>query len=118
MTLLVRLRRASSLRVLLVIATLLASQTALACAFEAAFEFQSAADVADVDASDGIKDDCCTMCVDCAHCGGCHSSLASPRSAHNPLDHASIAYAKISLADAAPTLWTPPALLRPPISEA
>jgi hypothetical protein len=117
-TLFDRLRRASSLRLVFVIAALLASQNFLACAFE---EF-SAAQVTELAAgtgeAEGAADACCALCLDCANCGGCCSFAVTPRSDAAPLALASIAYAKMSLATAAPDLWTPPALLRPPISAA
>jgi hypothetical protein len=115
-----KLRRASTLRVVLVIATLLASQNSLACVIEDVFSGADIALVADQGASsptDPAGDECCTLCFDCAHCGGCHSSAVSPRLGHTAGLLAG-ADAKFTFATAAPSLWTPPTLLRPPIDVA
>jgi hypothetical protein len=116
-----RLRRASVLRVLVVIATLLASQGSLACVIEDVFSGADMALGADLDVSsstDQAGDECCTLCFDCAHCGGCHGSAVSPRLGQvNPGVQANVC-AKITFATAAPSHWTPPALLRPPIDAA
>lgn len=113
-TLFDRLRRASALRVVLVVATLLASQNSLACAFEEVLAQQGI----EIVVSEASDEDCCTLCFDCAHCGGCHASAVSPRAFLGHLSFQSITFANLSLASVAPKLWTPPALLRPPISAA
>jgi hypothetical protein len=115
LSLLGRLRGASALRVVLIVATLLASQNALACAFEEAFAAQAIEIVA---SEESEEEDCCTLCFDCAHCGGCHSAAESPRATHGHLPFQSITFTNLTLATVAPKLWTPPALLRPPISAA
>jgi len=112
-----KLRRASLLRALLVFATLLVSQNALACEIEDVLAATDVALPADFEASsstDGAGDDCCMLCLDCAQCGGCHGSAIGARLGHvdSALQGACI---KFTFATAAPSLWTPPALLRPPI---
>jgi hypothetical protein len=127
MTLLDRLRRASLLRVVLVIAAILASQSSLACAFEAATGDQGVELAAGVfvdekaravASGENPEDGCCSLCFDCAHCGGCHTSAVSPRIGAAHPAFASYAFAKISRVTSAPTRWTPSALLRPPIDAA
>jgi hypothetical protein len=113
-----RLRRASALRFVFVIAAVLGSQNFLACAFEEFSAAQATEVMAGVVEVAGSGDDCSALCLDCAHCGGCCSFAAMPRAHAAPMALASFAHAKISLATAAPELWTPPALLRPPISAA
>ena len=110
-TLFDRLRRASALRAVLVVAALLASQNALACAFEEVLVAQGTEIVAN-------EEGCCTLCFDCANCGVCHGSALSSRASSNHLSFRSSTYAKFPIEATAPTLWTPPALLRPPISAA
>jgi len=113
LTLLDRLRRAPALRVVLVVAAMLASQNSLVCAFEEVLAAQTTEIVADESG-----EDCCSLCVDCAHCGGCHSSAVSPRAHFAHLSFSSFAYAKFTFATAAPERWAPPTLLRPPINAA
>jgi hypothetical protein len=113
-TLFDRLRRASALRVVLILAAMLASQTSLACAMEAT----SAAQDTEIIATEESGEDCCALCLDCAHCGGCHSFAVNPRDAFAQFSFAGILTAKLTAATAAPTSWTPPALLRPPIHAA
>jgi hypothetical protein len=128
MTLLERFRRASVLRVVFVVAAFCASQNSLACALEEAMGAQGielsagvSADVVALDAlasGEDLEDGCCTLCFDCANCGGCHTSAVSPRIDAAHLAFVSIAFAKISLAPGMRTPWAPPALLRPPIDAA
>jgi hypothetical protein len=116
-TLFVRLRRATSLRLIFMIAAVLGSQNFLACAFEELSAAQGIEAVAGIFAAEGSRDDCCALCLDCANCGGCNFAVM-PRAHIAAMAFDSIDYAKISLAAAAPELWTPPTLLRPPISAA
>jgi hypothetical protein len=119
MTLLERLRRASAFRGLFIVAALLASQSSLACGLEGVFAPQQIVLIADSAASaEGVGDECCTLCFDCAYCGGCCGVAVSQRASTSPLSPATIAYANIGFATAAPKLWTPPTLLRPPIQAA
>ena len=111
-TLFDRLRRASALRGVLVVAAMLASQNALACAFEEIVVAQGV----EIAAESG--EGCCTLCFDCANCGVCHGSALNTRASGNHLSFRSATYAKFTDETTAPTLWTPPALLRPPISAA
>jgi hypothetical protein len=115
-SLLNRLRRAALPRVLILVAALLASQNALACAFEGLIEFQGLEVVAQTDEAAGEA--CCNLCPDCASCGVCHTSAVSPRGAGSQPAALYVMYSKITFATAAPALWTPPALLRPPIEAA
>jgi len=108
MTLFDRLRRSSALRGVLVVAAMLASQNALACAFEEVLVAQGTEIVA-------IEDGCCTMCLDCANCGVCHGSALSSRASGDHFSFRLATYAKFTAETTAPTLWKPPALLRPPI---
>jgi hypothetical protein len=121
LTLFDRLRRASALRVVLVVAAMFASQNSLTCAFEEVFVAQGteivASDVAGASA-DESGEDCCTLCPDCASCGGCHTSAVSPRAINAHSSFRTATYAKFTLATVSPKHWTPPALLRPPISAA
>jgi hypothetical protein len=115
------LRRASVMRFVLVLAALLASQNSIACILDLGIERPEAASIeqttqtsADAACEDGLGDDCCTLCVDCASCGGCHGSALSTRTlpAH---PESSRGYELAHLLTAAPALWKPPTLLRPPI---
>jgi hypothetical protein len=126
MTLFDRLRRASALRIVLIAATLMASQSSLACAFEAAVGNQGTEAIASMDSgsvgaeapsSDDSDGGCCSFCLDCAHCGGCHSSVLNLRS-QSGLALALIVETRAQLDDVAPALWTPSTLLRPPIHAA
>jgi len=127
-TLFDRFRRTLVLRVVFLAAALLASQSSLACAFEAVFAAQETelsivvVGVVQSDAAaasaDHAGEDCCSLCVDCAYCGGCCSFAVTARLNAAHLSLASIADANLSLATAAPTLWKPPTLLRPPINAA
>ena len=110
------------MRFVLVLAALLASQNSIACVLDVGTERRETASIeqmfeasADAACIDGQGDDCCTLCVDCASCGGCHSSVLSTRTlpAHPEFD--SGGYELAHLSTAAPTLWKPPTLLRPPI---
>jgi hypothetical protein len=120
MTLFDRFRKAPALRVVFLIAALLASQSSLACAFEGVFA-GGQTDVSIV-APDPVQADtgngCCNLCLNCTNCGGCCSFAVSLRASDTRLSLASIAYANLGLATAAPTLWTPPTLLKPPIDAA
>jgi hypothetical protein len=102
--------------VLILVAALLASQGALACAFEALVESQGTEIAAQPDAADGEA--CCNLCPDCASCGVCHLSAVSPRGAGSQPAALYVEYSKFTFATAAPALWAPPALLRPPIEAA
>jgi hypothetical protein len=117
-TLLDRLRRAAFLRFVFVVAAVLASQNFLACAFEESPSAQGIETVAGIFETEDSGDACCGLCLDCANCGGCCTFAVSLRAQVVPLTLAFSAYPKISLATAAPELWTPPTLLRPPISAA
>jgi hypothetical protein len=117
-TLFVRLRRALSLRLIFVIAAVLGSQDFLACAFEEFSTSQGIEAVAGIPEAEGSGDDCCALCLDCANCGGCCSFAVMPRVHAAAMAFVSVDYAKLSFAAAAPGLWTPPTLLRPPISAA
>ena len=117
MTIMNRFRRASTLRWAFIIAAVLASQNFLACAFEDATATQGSEVAVSLAAAQDNADECCCLCLDCANCGGCHASALGPRSAHsNLLD--TFFYSATSHDIAAPTLWTPPTLLRPPIAAA
>jgi hypothetical protein len=116
-TLFVRLRRATSLRLIFVIAAVLGSQNFLACAFEEFSAAQGTEAAAGIFAAEGSGEDCCALCLDCANCGGCGFAVM-PRAHIAAIAFDSVDYAKISLAAAAPETWTPPTLLRPPISAA
>ncbi len=116
-TLFVRLRRATSLRLIFVIAAVLGSQNFLACAFEEFSAAQGIEAVAGSFEAEGSGDDCCALCLDCANCGGCGFAVM-PRAQTPAMAFDSIDHAKIILAAAAPELWTPPTLLRPPITAA
>src|SRR5688572_11217341 len=117
MTIMNRFRRATSLRWVFIITAVLASQNFLACAFENATATQGSELAASLADSQGNADECCSLCLDCANCGGCHASALGPRSAHShQLD--TFFYSATSHDTAAPTLWTPPTLLRPPIAAA
>jgi mono/diheme cytochrome c family protein len=121
LTLFAWFRRAAALRVVLVVGALLASQNSLVCAFEEAFVAQGteivALDVAGASAGES-GENCCALCLDCANCGGCHSSASNPRPGDAHLLFRSPLYAKFTVDTAAPELWTPPAVLRPPIDAA
>jgi len=112
-TLLDRLRRSSALRVVLLIAAMLASQQSMACAFEEALSPQGTEIVADNGA-----EECCPLCGDCTQCGGCHASAVSPRAILAQSSFQLNLFAKLTPATAAPKSWAPPALLRPPINAA
>jgi hypothetical protein len=121
-TLLSRLRRASSLRFVFVIAAVLASQNFLACAFEEWTGGQGVelgtGQAAAFAADDGSGDDCCALCLECANCNGCCGMAASTRSHAASPALVSSALTKITLDTVAPAFWTPPTLLRPPIEAA
>jgi hypothetical protein len=116
-SLLQRLRRMPALRVLLVFAAILASQNTLACALE---ESSSAAPVEWV-ANDAATPEspadggCCAFCTDCAHSGGCCSFASSARAGAEEPAPAIAHEARLRPEDSAPSSWTPPTLLRPPI---
>lgn len=112
-----RLRRARLPRVLLVMATLLASQSALACAFEGLLSVPGT-EIVDVANGAGDEQDCCNLCPDCASCGICHASATGLRSAGNQPAPLVFSCAKLNLTTSAPALWAPPTLLRPPIDAA
>jgi hypothetical protein len=117
-TLLHRLRRAPALRVLLVVATLLASQSSLACAFEAVAEAAGSEIVADTEAVPaGETEGCCSLCFDCVYCGGC-GFAASLRADNLGVSFELTLSEKLTPATEASHSWTPPALLRPPITVA
>jgi hypothetical protein len=113
-----RFRRASPLRVIFVVAALLASQSSMACAFDEAppQEIEYAAGVAE--SPDGSGDDCFSLCFECASCGGCCSVAVNLRGSDAQPAFAAIDRMLITSATTAPKLWTPPALLRPPITAA
>jgi len=123
-----RLRRPAALRVVFVLAAMLASQNSLACAFEAAFAGQSSELTAGVGGEkpldepaatpEAVGEDCCALCADCAHCGGCCSFAVTLRAGDTQLAFASVLRSKINFATSAPRHWTPPTPLRPPISPA
>ncbi len=120
-TLFDRLRRATALRVVLVVAMVLASQNSLACAFEEPAAAQGTEILASeiVSAStEGADEECCFFCFDCAQCGGCHSSTMSLRAGNGHMFFRRTTYEKVSAPTVAPKHWTPSALLRPPISAA
>jgi hypothetical protein len=128
LTLFDRFRRATTLRVFFLVAALLASQSSLACAFENVFAAPASAPsiVVAEGAQDHVPavpeensgDDCCGLCRTCTHCGGCCSFAVAVRAGEAHVSVPSILYANISFATAAPALWAPPALLRPPINAA
>jgi hypothetical protein len=96
---------------------MLASQSSLACALENVIAGQGIEIVADEGASTAAEKsgtDCCALCVDCAHCGGCHGSAVTPRASTSHSFHSS-SWEVVTAATAAPKLWAPPTLLRPPI---
>jgi hypothetical protein len=117
MTLFDRCRRAPVLRVLALVAALLASQASLACAMEAVF----AGDEAQVSIAQPVDDssqDCVDLCADCVNCGTCCSLSASLRAHDAPNFGAPRLTAAIGFATTAPGLWAPATLLRPPIHAA
>jgi hypothetical protein len=111
-----RLRRASGLRILFLVATFLASQSALACAFDVASEpaaIGSPANGGDAGADTG--DDCCSLCVGCTTCGGCTSVALKSRAVPDVL--AILVPQQATKPPAVPPRsWTPPSPLRPPIA--
>jgi hypothetical protein len=110
-----RLRRGSCLRGLFVVAALLSSQNSLACALEELLA--PASEVVEVvmgAATEAPADDCCGVCFDCAHCGCCVPALGARAGGEHTADF-SIAGGKKWPRTAAPGLWTPPTLLKPPI---
>jgi hypothetical protein len=119
MPVLERLRRNTALRVLLVVAAVLASQSSLACAVEESFapatEFASTQPLDDSPADAPDADGCCALCTDCAHSGGCCSFAASPRTGAALLTLDSPGDGRIGTTTTAPLRWNPPTLLRPPI---
>jgi hypothetical protein len=117
MSLFDRLRRATLPRVLLLVATLMASQSSLACAYESLLQAPGSESAAAAEALPESSD-CCELCPDCASCGVCHASAAGLRSAGSQADTLVIVFAKLNFATAAPALWAPPTLLRPPIDAA
>jgi hypothetical protein len=115
-----RLRRSQALRVVLLVTTLLASQSSFACALEAAFTSSDFAAIAIVidDQSVAIEtsgDACCSLCFDCTNCGGCFGQMLNPRDVGIQLSNYLGADSKIGLTTAAPHLWASPTPLRPPI---
>src|SRR5688572_17583773 len=118
-----RLRRPAALRVVFVLAAMLASQNSLACALEAAFAGQSTELTGGIGGDnprdepaaipEAMGEECCALCGDCARCGGCCSLAVTLRAGDNQLAFASPTRSKINFATSAPRLWTPPALLRP-----
>ena len=114
-----RLRGATALRVLAVCAAILASQNSLACALEEAFNAATVELTADSprDANTPVDGGCCALCTDCAHSGACCTFASIPRGGGFGLARASLSDA-IGPPTSAPTSWTPPTLLRPPISAA
>jgi hypothetical protein len=116
-SLLERLRRATALRVVLLVAALMVAQSGIVCLCDSPASAPETAQVAGMQAPvEG--EDCCAMCTDCAQCGGCHTSAVSPRSDSGPALLASITGARIAAATAARAPWTPPAHYRPPIDNA
>jgi hypothetical protein len=113
-----RFRRTPALRVLLVLATLLASQSSLACAFEAVAEAAGSELVAGTEVVPAADTEgCCSLCFDCAYCGSC-SLAASLRADSLGVSFELVLAEKLTPATEASHSWTPPALLRPPITVA
>jgi hypothetical protein len=112
-SLLERLRRATVLRALLLVAALMMVQSGIGCLCDPAAAAETV-QVAGMQAPDE-SDDCCALCTDCAQCGGCHTSVVSPRPDLGPLLVDSLTDARIAAAIAARAPWTPPAHYRPPI---
>jgi len=121
-----RFRRASALRVVFLVAALFASQSSLACAFEEVFAApQAEAAIAAADSVSGHApdfeknsgDDCCGLCRNCTHCGGCCSFAVAVRAGDASVSGLFTFHANLSFATAARPLWTPPTLLKPPIDE-
>jgi hypothetical protein len=119
-SLLHRLRAMPALRVLLVVAAILASQNSLACALE---EFYPAPPVesAWMPAVDSVAPGapadggCCAFCTDCAHSGGgCCAVAATTRQGGDRVVPAP-RFATRAVPFPASVCWTPPTLLRPPI---
>ena len=110
-----RLRSSLTLRALVVVAAILASQNSLACALED----MSPTSVAAVEMTSGSEHDAdteesCSMCVGCGFCGSGCGFAASPRTDTSFFELAPVRDAKVILVTAAPQAWTPPTLLRPP----
>jgi hypothetical protein len=110
------------MRFVLVLAALLASQNSIACVLDVGSERGEAAPIVqtaqasgDDACKDALEDDCCTLCVDCASCGGCHGSTVSTRTLPAHPESGSGRDEPAHLSSAAPALWKPPTLLRPPI---
>jgi len=117
MSLFDRLRRSTLPRALLIVATLLASQTSLACAVEGLLQAPGTeiAAAAEITLESG---DCCDLCPDCASCGVCHASAAGLRTTGSQPAALMVVYSKLTFATAAPPRWAPATLLRPPIDAA
>jgi hypothetical protein len=110
-----RLRGATALRVLLLLTALLASQNSLACAVEEAYATTPASlsvPAPDADAQDG----CCALCTDCAHQGGCCHFASTSRAGGERFVSMSLHDARPWPDDSARLSWTPPTLLKPPIT--
>lgn len=116
-SLLERLRRATALRVVLLVAALMMAQSGIVCLCDSAASAAETAQPAGMQALDE-GEDCCATCTDCAQCGGCHTSVVSPRSDTGPVLLGSLTDARIAAATAARAPWTPPAHYRPPIDNA
>ena len=114
-----RLRGLAALRVLLVVAAILASQSSLACAIEeAVFATPVAATDSGPDGTAEPDGGCCALCTDCTHSGGCCSFAATPRAGVEGNTPVPLRDARLSPDAAAPGAWTPPTLLRPPTRNA
>lgn len=113
-----RLRRSAALRVVLVLAALLTSQQSLACAFEEVFSEQGTEIAASADTSTPDLADCCGACLSCVNCSVCCSSAMDSPMGGAALASTALSFLKFSQDTAAPALWTPPTLLKPPIDAA
>src|SRR6187455_1390125 len=113
-----RLRRSAALRVVLVLAALLTSQQSLACAFEEVFSEQGTEIAVAADTAAPDFADCCGACLSCVNCSVCCSSAMDSPMSGSAFGSTSLSFLKISQGTAAPALWTPPTLLKPPIDAA
>ena len=117
-TLFTRLRRASALRLVFVVAAILASQSSAACALEEAIAGQGTEWVAGDPGSENPDPGCCSLCPDCTHCGGCCGIADLARDGQALMALSMSSGSKLTPATVAPRLWVPPTLLKPPIDAA
>jgi len=111
-----QLRRARNLRAILVIAALFASQSPLACAFEASADAETPGMVAAFPAAEtDTGTDCCALCTDCQL--GCVAAVTS-RTHLTDLSFDIHPQSGIGPDGAAAKTWSPPTRLRPPIPTA